>query len=90
MVCVTHHLAHEVTFKLAMKLRKNSSAGECFVKENNIKMETVLSTTVKVKTDISISIVFFPGFIGKRLYKVSLTSSRTSVYNAIKKKKTLC
>lgn len=32
MVRVSNHLAHEVTFKLAMKLRKNSSPDECFVK----------------------------------------------------------
>lgn len=32
--------------------------------------------------------VAFPGFIGKRLYKVSLTGSSTLVYNAVKMKQT--
>lgn len=33
----------------------------------------------------AVSLNSFPkGFIGKRLYKASLTSSRTSVYNAVK------
>lgn len=53
---------------------------------------TGLSTTVCKVWKWALASEGFPSFIGKRLYKVSFTSSFTSVYNAIKMKKktTLC